>query len=191
MWSHSSEPHQKSHPVCAGAGALHWVAPVSPTGASPSPPLPPAPRKQRPPLLPCPSPPGKVLPLDLSAPRPAPPADGTPSPWRSSQGPKDSTDDERHSKTEAPPCATRPGKSVSQSAACKPPRPPERRPPPSPGPGPGTAAGRAGQTPGLKRHLAPARATLLFLREPSRAWPQAGGQSSGVERGAGQERERL
>lgn len=74
MWSPFSELHQKSHPVGAGGGgALHWVAPVSPTGASPCPPLP-APRKQRPPLLPCPSPPGKVLPQYLSPPprRPAP-----------------------------------------------------------------------------------------------------------------------
>lgn len=165
MWSFS-EPHQKSHPVCGvgdggGASSLggssfpNWcLSPLT------RPPL----RKQRPPLLPCPSPSGKELPC--SCPPPAPrPANCTPSPWRNSQGPKDSTHDERHSKNRGASLRYAPWK-VSFPFCSLQAHPAPLQAPSSQAPGPGTSAGRARPIPGLKRHLALARATLLFLREP-------------------------
>lgn len=94
---------------------------------------------------------------------PAPrPANCTSRPWRNSQGPKDSTHDERHSKNRGASLRYAPWK-VS-FPFCSYPAPLQA--PSSQAPGPGTAAGRARPIPGLKRHLALARATLLFLREP-------------------------
>lgn len=182
MWS-LSEPHQKSHPVCGvedGGEPLHWVAPVSPTGASPSLTRPPL-RKRRPPLLPCPSPPGKELPCSC----PTPPRElhvqaleklsGTQRqhPRRKTQQKQRSLPALRALESQFPllqlPCPT-PGALLPGSGSRN------RR-----GPGPADTRAEAPSSARPRDPIVPPRAQV--------APGQGAGQSTGVERGARQESE--